>query len=97
MPYIPVPQFSVQVLVLKKKIWERDDYTCKYCGLYMGDLYLQWKRGEIKRKDALITVDHVIPKNPYLPWRDWRESNLVTACSPCNREKGGWKNYAKTL
>lgn len=55
---------------LRRSVFERDDYTCQYCG----------KRG------GALECDHVIPA-----WMGGQAvpENLVTACRPCNRAKGG--------
>lgn len=79
--------------LLKLKVWNRDDWTCVYCGKYMGDLYKQWVAGELKRKKAQISVDHVIP---VAKGGEWTEENLVTACIPCNSKKGD-KIYEPTI
>lgn len=73
---------------LKKKIWARDNYTCTYCGLNMRDFYIAWQNKEIKRKTALLTVDHIVPRQAKIP-KDWSEENLTTACFKCNQKKGG--------
>src|SRR5262249_14905681 len=59
-----------------RKILERDDYACKYCGL----------DGRASFENALaMRVDFVIPrarkgkKDP---------NNLVACCTPCNTIKG---------
>ena len=59
-----------------RKILERDDYVCRYCGL----------DGRASFENALVMrVDFVVPrarkgkKNP---------SNLVACCTPCNTIKG---------
>jgi len=59
-----------------RKILERDDYVCRYCGL----------DGRASFENALVMrVDFVVPrarkgkKDP---------SNLVACCSPCNTIKG---------
>jgi len=59
-----------------RKILERDDYVCKYCGL----------DGRASFENALsMRVDFVVPrarkgkKDP---------SNLVACCAPCNSIKG---------
>ncbi len=59
-----------------RKILERDDYRCQYCGL----------DGRASFENALVMrVDFVIPrarkgkKDP---------SNLVACCTPCNTIKG---------
>lgn len=62
---------------LKELIYNRDDYTCKYCGY-------KAKPGTYSWKMLPIEIDHVIPvskggKNI--------ESNLVCACRRCNRKK----------
>lgn len=59
-----------------KKILERDDFVCRYCGL----------DGRASFENALVMrVDFVVPrarkgkKDP---------SNLVACCTPCNTIKG---------
>jgi 5-methylcytosine-specific restriction endonuclease McrA len=59
-----------------RKILERDDYVCRYCGL----------DGRTSFENALVMrVDFVVPrarkgkKNP---------NNLVACCAPCNTIKG---------
>lgn len=59
-----------------RKILERDDYACQYCGL----------DGRASFENALVMrVDFVVPrarkgkKHP---------SNLVACCTPCNTIKG---------
>ena len=59
-----------------RKILERDDYVCRYCGL----------DGRASFENALVMrVDFVVPrarkgkKDP---------SNLVACCGPCNTIKG---------
>ena len=60
----------------RKNLFVRDNYTCQYCG----------KKFELND----LTYDHVIPKSK---WRDNKGSptcwtNIVTACTWCNRRKG---------
>lgn len=84
---------------LKREVWTRDNYVCRYCGLDMSELYQQYLRGEISRTEALITVDHVKPKRPDEPFRRSTKDNLVTACISCNKKKGGYtslKNHQKS-
>lgn len=88
---VPEGNFHEYYLRIKRKIWERDNYTCQYCGLEMKELYGAWQRKEITRRQAMITADHIEPKNPFLPFRDSSESNLITACWDCNQKKGGFK------
>lgn len=60
----------------RKNIFIRDNYTCQYCN---------------KKHDLnTLTYDHVIPKSK---WKDEKYSptcwtNIVTACTMCNRKKG---------
>lgn len=60
----------------RKNLFIRDDHTCQYCSN--------------KLEAHLLTYDHVIPKSA---WDDQKSSptnwtNIVTACSQCNRKKG---------
>ena len=60
----------------RKNIFTRDDFTCQYCN---------------KKYDmSTLTYDHVIPKSK---WKNDKGSptcwtNIVTACTYCNRKKG---------
>lgn len=56
----------------RKKILERDRFTCGYCGV------------SVSSEDAHL--DHIVPRK--YGGKD-TESNLTTACSTCNQEKGG--------
>lgn len=60
----------------RKNIFIRDDYTCQYC--------------HRKYEISSLTYDHVIPKckwnNDKHPVTSW--TNIVTACTDCNRKKG---------
>lgn len=61
----------------RKNIYIRDNYTCQYCG--------------IQPHINQLTYDHVIPKSAW-PYdsktspTNW--TNIVTACTQCNRKKG---------
>jgi 5-methylcytosine-specific restriction endonuclease McrA len=58
-------------------VYDRDDYTCRYCGI-AADLNADWL------EPLAITIDHVIPwqrKPSQDPW------DLVTACWACNYKK----------
>ena len=59
-----------------RKILERDDYVCKYCGL----------DGRASFENALMMrVDFVVPRAR----RGKKEpGNLVACCTPCNTIKG---------
>jgi 5-methylcytosine-specific restriction endonuclease McrA len=56
-------------------IFFRDKWKCQYCGK--------------KKKSEELTFDHVIPKCTNTPASKKSWENIVTACVPCNRKKGG--------
>ena len=59
-----------------RKILERDDYVCRYCGL---DGRASFENALIMRVDFVVPRAHKGKKNP---------SNLVACCTPCNTIKG---------
>jgi 5-methylcytosine-specific restriction endonuclease McrA len=72
-PDAPAPTSGAQRTAnwrLRTKVFERDDFTCRYCGV--TDYPRDW-----------LVLEHVIPDGPTA------EENLVTACRPCNKRKGG--------
>lgn len=77
-------------------VWERDNWTCQYCGLYMKPLYDEWRAGRISRTRAMITIDHIIPKQEGQK-KDYSLENMTTACKPCNNKKGGRDEQKKRL
>lgn len=56
--------------LIRRRIFERDNYTCQYCGA----------------KGVKLQCDHIFPVKHGGTHED---ENLVTACEPCNRAKGG--------
>ena len=58
-------------------LFERDGWSCAYCGRGMS---------ELRRRGVRLTRDHVVPvsRGGSDSWR-----NVVTACEPCNLRKGG--------
>jgi len=54
----------------KIEVFNRDHYTCQYCG----------------RQTKELTLDHVIPRGR---GGEHTWENIVSACIPCNRRKGG--------
>ena len=54
----------------KLEVFNRDQYTCQYCG---------WQTKE-------LTLDHVVPRRR---GGEHTRENVVSACIPCNRRKGG--------
>ena len=75
----------------RKNIFERDKYTCQYCGTKPPN-----KRASIKwMEEQALTFDHVVPKaqGGKTTWE-----NIVTCCNLCNSKKKnrtpaqlGWK------
>lgn len=55
-------------------MYERDKYTCQYCGVILG-----------KENKSQLTVDHVVPK---LYGGLHNELNLRTSCRTCNSRRG---------
>ena len=59
-------------------IFERDKFTCQYCGLDASkDFNIWWH--------ANLNIDHIVPKS--CGGTD-AEENLVVACRACNLYKG---------
>lgn len=66
-------QRSLMTLELREKIKQRDDYTCKNCGISTH-----------KEPHLLLEIDHIIPiSKGGLTY----EENLQTLCWKCNRSK----------
>lgn len=61
------------VKLTRRNIFERDHYTCQYCGKTFS------------KKHVELNIEHVIPKSKGGK-NSW--SNLVTACVKCNQRKG---------
>jgi 5-methylcytosine-specific restriction endonuclease McrA len=59
-----------------RKILERDDYVCRYCGL---DGRASFENALVMRVDFVIPRAHKGKKNP---------DNLVACCTSCNTIKG---------
>jgi len=59
-----------------RKILERDDYVCRYCGL---DGRASFENALVMRVDFVVPRAHKGKKDP---------SNLVACCTPCNTIKG---------
>jgi 5-methylcytosine-specific restriction endonuclease McrA len=93
MAYIPIE--------LRKRIYERDKYTCQYCGK-IGQPIRRYGRpciienpknvntktehGSYNGLDVIpFEIDHIIP---VCYGGDTVEENLVLACAKCNRSKG---------
>ena len=59
-----------------RKILERDNYACQYCGL---DGRASFENALVMRVDFVVPRAHKGKKDP---------SNLVACCTPCNTIKG---------
>lgn len=75
--YINVPR--LRATWSRRAVLRRDQYTCAYCGMRIGDK----RRGHVLTKQS-FTVDHILPvsrggKNTW--------GNTVCACPPCNQRK----------
>jgi len=62
----------------RQHIYERDNFTCRYCGWSGVTNFDQGLLGS-------LTIDHVVPKKHGGSEED---SNLVVACHVCNMLKG---------
>lgn len=67
-------QRALMTTALRKKIMERDDYTCQCCGVSVNT-----------EKHLLLEIDHIIPISK---GGLTTEDNLQTLCWKCNRSKG---------
>lgn len=56
---------------LRKKIFERDDYTCQICGY---------------KEEEIMVVDHILPKSIF-PELEFDLLNLQTLCPNCHARK----------
>lgn len=70
--YTSKNQRKLMTAALRKKIMQRDDYTCQICGKYMFD-------------EVGLHIDHIIP---IAKGGKSIESNLRVLCSKCNGHKG---------
>jgi len=64
---------NVSWLKIRITIFDRDGFTCKYCG-----------RSPMKNENVILHVDHKIPKTN---GGTNELSNLITACAECNLGK----------
>lgn len=67
-------QRALMTSALRKHILERDNYTCRQCGVSTHD-----------EPHLLLEVDHIIPVSK---GGMTTEDNLQTLCWRCNRTKG---------
>lgn len=57
---------------VRKQIYERDNYTCQYCG------------ADLSGNPRTLSIDHIIP---LIQGGTHHRNNLVTACKSCNLKK----------
>ncbi len=61
-----------------KEIYDRDNFTCQYCGWSGADDFESWNRG-------WLAIDHIKPRK-HGGTDD--SNNLVVSCHTCNSVKG---------
>ncbi|MBM4900843.1 HNH endonuclease [Vibrio parahaemolyticus] len=61
-----------------RDIYERDNFTCQYCGWSGANDFESWNRG-------WLTIDHIKPRKH---GGTDEHDNLVVACHTCNSVKG---------
>lgn len=67
---------------LRLLITQRDDFTCRACGVRVGDL--QWSAAVGDHVPAAMQVDHIVPCAKGGTADEW---NLQLLCALCNRRK----------
>lgn len=66
---------------LRREVFERDNFQCRYCGRAYGEML-----PHETEQDSIFTVDHVTPESR---GGDTTVDNLVACCKPCNCKKAG--------
>ena len=69
-------------LKIRIKVFDRDNFTCQYCGR------------NPKEDGVKLQVEHIKPR---VRGGDWELENLLTACEECNYGKGDYclENFLK--
>lgn len=72
---------------LRRRVFERDGYTCRKC--HLRGYRLRHPSGAVTNPTAhpgvYLSIDHVIPQSM---GGESVEANLQTLCTDCNRKKG---------
>jgi hypothetical protein len=63
-------------------VFNRDRYTCQYCGRSTWEVYEEQGRG------LRFELDHAIPRARLSNCDDFDPGNIITACRSCNVLKG---------
>lgn len=89
---------------LRRRIFQRDDFTCGRCGWSPPGLTQEQKSAydgathlpcEMEPRLRFLQIDHIIPRSAGGALRD--ESNLQTLCSRCNESKGIRPQWAEEV
>jgi 5-methylcytosine-specific restriction endonuclease McrA len=67
-----------------QRIFERDNFTCRYCGWRGDQDFARWFVGA-------FCIDHV---RPVIDGGGEEDSNLVLSCFACNHYKGSFRAQA---
>lgn len=79
---------------MRKLVFERDDWTCQYCGyiiLPVDDGERSGRYAPIGPRGGYLELDHI---TPYAAGGLFIPENLRAACSDCNRKKSASTRYA---
>jgi 5-methylcytosine-specific restriction endonuclease McrA len=85
--YLPAPKITPG---RRRRVYERDDWTCQYCGRRIPPTTPKQERGHnapfcvIGDRTVFLELDHIMPRA--LGGKN-TDDNLRSACSPCNRRK----------
>lgn len=71
---IDKPPWIERWLSLRFKTFQRDNFTCRYCG-----------RSPLEDKNIILHCDHIVPRSKN---GAFELDNLITACLECNLGKG---------
>lgn len=69
----------------KYNVFVRDNFTCGYCGVYIGSGLKNDVTHNGMNKLAVLTIDHILPKSR---GGDYSWENCISSCNFCNSKKG---------